>query len=264
LNDAGQNEEALLHAQQSLEIRRRLAEKNPDRFEPDYATSLSNYASHLSDVGQNEEALDHGRQALEIRRRLAEKNPDRFEPGYATSLSNYASHLSDVGQNEEALSYAAQALEIRRRLVEKNSRRFADDLFSTICFTHFLAWLCNQDKSVDQPELDKLMTFIPSHGRPLMLLFAAFVEGCGATDRAARNDAFGRVLSNWGDLSMGSKTRGEPYCLCASAWCATFEPAGLVESDWVERWRQFARQRSNHVPQWMLEVARRLEFEWPV
>jgi tetratricopeptide (TPR) repeat protein/glycosyltransferase involved in cell wall biosynthesis len=124
LNDAGRNEEALEHGRQALEIRQRLAQKNPDRFEPNYATSLSNYASHLSDAGRNEEALEHGRQALEIRQRLAQKNPDRFEPNYATSLSNYASHLKDAGRNEEGLEHGRQALEIHQRLAQKNPDRF--------------------------------------------------------------------------------------------------------------------------------------------
>jgi glycosyltransferase involved in cell wall biosynthesis len=263
LNDVGQNEEALDYGRRALEIRKRLAEKNPDRFEPDYATSLSNHASHLSNVGQKEEALLHAQQALEIRKRLAEKNLDRFEPDYAMSLNNYASHLSDVGQNEEALDHSRQALEIRKRLAEKNPRRFADDVFSSTCLTHFLAWLCHRDESVDRPDLDTMITLIPSHQRPLMLLFAAFVEACRATERAARSDAFQRVLSHWGDLSIANKTRGEPYWLCAAAWYATFEPAHLVESHWADSWREFAKQRNGRLPQWMLEVAQRLEFQWP-
>jgi tetratricopeptide (TPR) repeat protein len=263
LGDVGQNEEALSHARQSLEIRQRLAEKNPDRFEADYATSLDNYASHVSDIGQNEEALSHARQSLEIRQRLAEKNPDRFEADYAMSLNNYASHLSDVGQDEEALSHARQALKIRLRLLEKNPMRGADELFNSTCSVQFLIWLCNKDKSVDQPDLDKIMTFIPSHQRPLMLLFSAFVEACWATGQAARSSAFQRVLSNWADLSMANKVRGEPYWLCAYAWCAAFEPADLEETNWLDRWQQFAKQRNGRLPQWMLEVARRMEFQWP-
>ena len=263
LSEAGQNEEALNYSRQALEIRQRLAQKDPDRFNPDYAMSLNNYAGHLSEVGQNEEALNYSRQALEIRQRLAQKNPDRFNPDHANSLSNYASYLSDAGQYEEALNHAQQALEIRQRLAQKNPNRFSEDLFSTTCFVRFLAWLYGQDRDVDQPDLDRIMTFVPSHQRALMLLFSAFVEACWATDQAVRIDAFQRVLSIWGDLSMANKTRGEAYWLCAAAWCAKFEPADLGETDWVDNWRQFAKQRNGRLPQWMLEVARRLEFEWP-
>jgi hypothetical protein len=107
------------------------------------------------------------------------------------------------------------------------------------------------------------MTFIPSHELPLMLFYSAFVEACWAADQAARADAFRRALSNWGDLSIGNKTRNENYWLCAAAWRAKFEPAELGETDWEARWRQFTKQRYGFIPRWMLEVARRLEFEWP-
>ena len=108
------------------------------------------------------------------------------------------------------------------------------------------------------------MTFVPTHRRPLMLLFSAFVGACRATDRTARIGAFRQVLSIWGGLSMASKTQGEPYWLCAAAWCATFEQAGVAETLWVDRWRQFAKQRNGRPPQWMLDVARLLEFQWPM
>jgi tetratricopeptide (TPR) repeat protein len=263
LSNAGQYEEALEHDRQSLEIYERLAQKNPDRFEPDYAMSLNNYASHLSDAGQYEEALDRIRQSLEIRKRLAQKNPDRFEPDYVMSLNNYASHLSNAGQYEEALPHARKALGIREQLAQKNLGRFADDLFSTTCLVRFLAWLCNENIGWEQPDLSQIMASIPSHRRPLMQLFEDFVEACEATDRAVRSEAFRRVLSSWDELSTANKTSGEPYWLCAAAWCAAFEPADLGESNWRDRWRQFANQRNGRLPRWMIDVAGRLGFEWP-
>jgi tetratricopeptide (TPR) repeat protein len=263
LTDAGRYEEALEHAREVLEIRRRLVQMKPDRFEPDYAMSLNNYANHLTDAGRYEEALEHAQEALEIRRRLVQKNPDRFEPDYAMSLNNYASHLTDAGRYEEALEHAQEALEIRRRLVQKNPKRIAEVLFLTACFEHFLAWLSNQNNESDQPDPDQDMTFIQSHQRPLMHLFAAFVKACWAIDRDARSDSFRRVLSSWDELSIASKSTSKPYWLCAAAWCAKFEPADLVNMDWIDRWRQFAQQRNNHISQWMMDVARRLGFEWP-
>ena len=56
-----------------------MAKKNSDRFEPDYATSLSNYANRLSELGKTDEALTAAMQALAIRERLAAKNPSRYE-----------------------------------------------------------------------------------------------------------------------------------------------------------------------------------------
>ncbi|HZH30250.1 MAG TPA: tetratricopeptide repeat protein [Pyrinomonadaceae bacterium] len=263
LSNIGRYEAALPHAREALEIHKRLAQKNPDRFEPDYARSLSNYAGHLEDAGRYEEALDYANQSLAINGRLAQKNPDRFEPGYARSLSNCASYMEDAGRYEEALDYVSQALSINRRLAQKNPRKSMEGLFSNTCFANFLGWLINRDKGGDSPDPSQL-TFISEHRRPLMLLFLVFVNGCLATDQTTRADAFRQVLSIWDDLSIASKTKGEPLCLCAAAWCATFEQADMAEAVWMERWRQFARRRNGRPPQWMLDVARRLEFRWPV
>jgi len=263
LSDAGHAEEALEHTRKGLEIDKRLAQRNPERFERDYATSLSNYASDLSDLGQNEKALEHAREGLEIRKRLAQINPDRFEPDYATSLSNCASHLSDVGRSTEALVYARQSLELRKQLAEKNPNRFADSLFSNICFEHFLAWLCNQGAASAEPELSDKVMFIAPDRRSLLLGYSAFVEGCTATDQAARSDAFRRVLSHWPTLSMASKTRAKPYWLCAAFWCAKFAPTDLLDPDWAISFLKYSSQRQGQIPDWMREVALRLKFDWP-
>ena len=85
LVDAGQIDEALKHARQALEIRQRLAQENPDQYEPNFAMSLSNYANRLSGAGQDDEALKHARQALEIYRRLAQKNPVLFTANWFSS-----------------------------------------------------------------------------------------------------------------------------------------------------------------------------------
>jgi tetratricopeptide (TPR) repeat protein/glycosyltransferase involved in cell wall biosynthesis len=263
LGDTGCHEEALEHSRRAVEIRERLARDNPDRYEPDYATALSNYASDLSDAGRYEEALEFARQSLEIHERLARKNPDRYEPDYATALSNYAIRLSDAGRYEEALDHARQSLEIRERLAQKNIKRNAEDLFTATCFADFLAWLCDKERGVAKFDLNQIMASIPSHQRPLMLLFSAFVEGCWATDRDARNNAFRQALTVWNDLSVAGRIGGAPYWLCAAAWCAEYEPANLSETDWLDAWRHFAEQRKGRIPNWMLDVARRLEFEWP-
>src|ERR1043166_7717444 len=263
LSEAGRYEDALGHNSQALEIRRRLSQKNPDRFEPDFATSLSNYVNHLSALGKHDEALEHDSQALEIRRRLSQKNPDRFEPDYADSLSNHASALGETGRYDEALDNSSQALEIRRRLSQKNPARFADDLFRSICFTQFLDWLNYQDKGADESELDQMLSFIPEHQHPLMLLFSAFVEGCMAKEQTARAAAFRRALSSWSELSTAGRTDAEPYRLCAAAWCAANEPADSEGAELLDDWRRFTERRQGRIPQWMSEVARRLQFRWP-
>jgi tetratricopeptide (TPR) repeat protein len=263
LSDAGQYEEALEYNRRAMGIRERLARENPARHEHDYATALSNNSTYLSDVGQYEEALEHSRRALEIRERLAVKNHDRHEPVYATALNNYASRLSDVGRYEEALDSARRALDVRQRLAQTNLKRNATGLFANACYVQFLRWLCDQVTGDSEPDLDQVMTFVPSHQLPLMLLFSAFVEACWAMDRATRGGAFGRVLSVWNELSVASKTRGEDYWLCAAAWCAKYAPANLAGAEWLDAWRRLAKRHAGRIPRWMLDVAGRMEFQWP-
>ncbi len=120
LAELGQREEALPVAREAENIYRRLAEANPEAYEPDLAMSLNNLANRLSELGQREEALSVAREAVDIYRRLAEANPEAHEPYLAGSLNNLANRLSELGQREEALPVAREAVDIYRRLAEAN------------------------------------------------------------------------------------------------------------------------------------------------
>jgi tetratricopeptide (TPR) repeat protein/glycosyltransferase involved in cell wall biosynthesis len=263
LSDIGKDDEALEFAQQALEIRKRLAEKAPDRFEPNYAMSLSNCAGHLSAIGKNDGAFEFAQQALEIHKRLAEKTPDRFEPDYATSLSNYANRLGDIGKNDEALEFAQQALEIHKRLVEKTPDRFAHSLVDNICLAHFLYWLRDQTTHSNIPERNQIMSNVPLHRRFLCSLYLVFVEACSTAEQSFRTNAFLQVLSIWTDLSISDQNASLPYWLCATAWCAKYQPTDLIDTSWKTRWDQFVKQRNDSIPQWMLAVARHFDFQFP-
>ncbi len=265
-------EESVQLAGLSSMVSEYLVEKARDRFEKkpgnldrmaEYARLLTNHALALSRVGNVREACEVGLIGLGLYHRLTVRNPNRYEPDYATSLNNYASHLGEVGRYEEALEHGRRAMDIRERLAQKNPKRDADKLFATACFVDFLAWWCDKNRGAAKSDLNQIITFIPLHKRPLMLLFSAFVEGCWSTERVARGDAFRQSLTGWNDLPIASRTRGESYWLCAAAWCAEYAPVNLLETDWLDVWRRFAEQRKGRAPHWMLDVARRLEFEWP-
>ena len=264
LNDLGRNEEALEPALQALELRERLAQTNRDRFEPDYATSLRIYAIRLGDAGRNKEALEHAHQALNIHERLAQTSLDRFEPDYATSLSNYANLLSDTGRDEEAREYGRQALEIFQRLVQKAPISFQADWFAAVCDAHFHEWMADDTyDSIGLAELQIPPESAPPHRRPALKLYASFVQACRASDQTGRMDAFKEVTSIWGDFSKSNKILTQSYWMCAAAWRDTHERSREDKTNWKVEWHQFAKQRQGHVPCWMLEVARRLKFEWP-
>jgi len=228
------------------------------------ATSLNNYAAHLSEVGQSEAALEHDRQALEIRRRLAQTRPDRYKPDYASSLNNYAIRLSEVGQSEAALEQAQQSWAIYRLLAAKRPEKFDYDAIKVASSIQFLSWLCDRTAiGCALLDPDAIPPTIRPHRRPELELYAAFVRTCLVSEEASRKDAFKRVQAAWGTLTVGGKTATRDYWLCAAAWCATHTPDGLTALDWQTQWQSFVTQRKGQVPCWMLEVARRLSFRWP-
>ena len=123
----GNSAKALVIGKQALDIRQRLAKDKPERFESDWAMSLSNYSNHLANVGDTRQALACAKQALDIRQRLAKEMPERFEPDWATSLGNYANRLSDIGDTTQALACAKRAVDIRHRLAKEMPERFEPD-----------------------------------------------------------------------------------------------------------------------------------------
>ena len=132
LADIGRHEEALEASREAVEIRRDLAEAQPDAFRPDLASSLNNLSNRLANVGQREEALEAGREAVEIYRDLAVARPDAFRPYLALSLSSFSSRLADVGRREEALEAIREAVEIRRDLMGARPDAFRADLATSL------------------------------------------------------------------------------------------------------------------------------------
>ncbi|MEV5434472.1 tetratricopeptide repeat-containing serine protease family protein [Streptomyces sp. NPDC052682] len=105
-----------------------LAQADPDVYEPDLASSLSNLGIRLSEAGRRSEALAAGQEAVEIYHRLAADNPSAYEPDLAGSLSNLGIRLSQAGRWSEALAATEEAVEIRRRLVADNPSAYEPDL----------------------------------------------------------------------------------------------------------------------------------------
>jgi tetratricopeptide (TPR) repeat protein len=132
LGNTGDGAGALAASHEAVDIRRRLAQANPARFEPELASSLNNLSVHLSDTGDGAGALVAIRKAVDICRRLAQTNSARFEPELASSLNNLSNHLSDTGDGTGALAASREAAEIRRRLAHTNPARFEPDLASIL------------------------------------------------------------------------------------------------------------------------------------
>jgi glycosyltransferase involved in cell wall biosynthesis len=113
--------------QKSLPIITQLNKKNPVRYCPDYAASLSTYATFLAHIGKDNEAERYAKQALDLRYTLQEQNIDRYSPDYASSLASYAIRLKYIGKDDDAKCYAKQGLDIYHSLHEQNPERYRSD-----------------------------------------------------------------------------------------------------------------------------------------
>ena len=116
---------------QAYEIYVRLAEKNPEAYEQDLATSCNNLGNLYSDLNRYTEAEEYHKRAYEIRSRLTEKNPEAYEPNLATSCNNLGNLYRDLNRYTEAEEYHKRAYEIRSRLAEKNPEAYESDLASS-------------------------------------------------------------------------------------------------------------------------------------
>lgn len=132
LTNLGQHEPALVAIEEAVEIRRSLAERNPDAFAPDLASSLNNQAGRLSELERHEQAFDANEEAVALYRTLARRKPDAFTADLAMSLSNQANILDDLEQYEQALTANEEAVTIRRRLAERNPDAFVAYLATSL------------------------------------------------------------------------------------------------------------------------------------
>src|SRR5262249_43367151 len=68
LSECGRREAALAAVEESVSIRRELAEARPEAFRPALATSLTNFSARLSELGRREAALAAIEEAVNVRR----------------------------------------------------------------------------------------------------------------------------------------------------------------------------------------------------
>ena len=92
LSAVGRRDDALVPAQEAVDIRRQLAQSNPEAFLPDLAMSLNNLGNRLSDLGRRDDALVPAQEAVDIRRQLAQSNPEAFLPDHwSCTMRTFAS-----------------------------------------------------------------------------------------------------------------------------------------------------------------------------
>jgi tetratricopeptide (TPR) repeat protein len=105
LLDRSQNrmEEAQKELHEALQIRRELAQENPDAYLPGVAQTLLNLGVLNYGEHRTEQARQEYEEALKTRRELAEKDPDANLPDAAQTLNNLGVLDSGEYRTKEAL-----------------------------------------------------------------------------------------------------------------------------------------------------------------
>jgi tetratricopeptide (TPR) repeat protein len=130
LTDRKQNrtQEAKQAYEEALQIFREFAQKNPEAYLPDVATTLNDLGVLDRDQKRMEEARKELDETLQIRRELVQKNPEAYLPDVAETLNNMG--VLDRKQNraQEAKQAYEKALEIYEVIAKQDPQRFSADV----------------------------------------------------------------------------------------------------------------------------------------
>ncbi|TDB73182.1 tetratricopeptide repeat protein [Micromonospora sp. KC723] len=128
LSHLGRWEEGLACAEETVAIRRRLAEADPAAHLPALAMALHSLGTHLLDVGRSAQALPVSRQAVDLFRELATADPDEHGPELALVLNSLGIVLSRLGRHAEALAISREAVDLFRELAANDPDEYLSGL----------------------------------------------------------------------------------------------------------------------------------------
>ncbi|MGB3496101.1 MAG: tetratricopeptide repeat protein [Elainellaceae cyanobacterium] len=118
--------------QESLNVRRTLAEENPRTYLPNVAGTLNNLGLLQSDQHDFDRAQSSYEEALQMYRTLAAENPRTYLPNVAMTLNNVAGLQSDQHDFDRAQASYEEALQIRRTLAAENPRTYLPNVATTL------------------------------------------------------------------------------------------------------------------------------------
>ena len=117
-----------------MEIRKRLAEQNPQLNESIVANLLQDLALIYFNTQRYSESEAMYKECLEIRRKLAEQNPETTEIDLVQTLQNLADLYLNTQRYSESEAMYKECLEILRKLAEQYPEQYKKDL--AICFNN--------------------------------------------------------------------------------------------------------------------------------
>ena len=214
-----QSQKAELFYLRALDIREKLAQHNPDRFEPDLADTCNNIGAFYANQGKTDNAEHFFLRALDIREKLALHNPDRFEPDLAKTCNSLGSFYYYQEKADKAELFYLRALDIREKLALHNPDRFKPDLADTC---NNIGNFYDDQGKTDNAELfylraldirEKLALHNPDRFEPDLAKtcnnIGAFYANQGKTDNAEH--FFLRALDIREKLALHNPDRFEPY-----------------------------------------------------
>lgn len=118
------DDSAMVMSREVVAIYRELAVRNPTKYLPALARSISGLGTLLLDTDHRAEAIAANAEAVEIYRQLAALERDAYLPTLGRVIHSLAVQLSRADRCAEALSVGREAVAIRRTLVQLNGERY--------------------------------------------------------------------------------------------------------------------------------------------
>ena len=115
----------------ALAIHERLAQANPQAYEPNLAISYNNLGNLYQDTQRFSESEEMYKLALTIYKRLAQANPQAYESDLAMSYNNLAVLYNDTQRFSESEEMHKLALTIYKRLAQANPQAYKPNLASS-------------------------------------------------------------------------------------------------------------------------------------
>jgi protein O-mannosyl-transferase len=126
--DQKRMDEARLHFERALELRRPMAQQDPERYRPYLAGSLNDLGNVDRQQNRTDEARQHFDGALKIYRSLAQQNQEVYLYYLATTLNNLGSLDGLQNQPDDARRHYEEALKAYRQLAQRNPDAYLLDM----------------------------------------------------------------------------------------------------------------------------------------
>jgi Tfp pilus assembly protein PilF len=125
-------DEARRHFERAFELRREMAQQDPDRNLPYVAGSLNNLGGVDRSQNRPDDASQHFEDALRIYRQLAQQNPGRYLYYLATTLNNLGDLDRLQNRPDDARQHYEEALQSYRQLAQQNPHAYLVDMATTL------------------------------------------------------------------------------------------------------------------------------------